>query len=483
MAPGPAGAPAERGLQQPHTPWSWAAGGRDDAGEQGGVVCGLQPAGLLHSACKRKSLLKVGEATGERRVQPKQLFAVSEWASVRKMSSPSGSRRLRQLRDQLAPYPSQPASAEEQSDENKVNLTTSWRTLTSTDLVLGATFNNSSQGSQPPSREVCVETILEAFRWGLTVDTAPLYRESEEIIGDAIALSVSRGAEADLLCKHVWTKVGLRTELGCVTHGGATAEAARESLRASCKRLKIDGAAGGVRFHDIAGGDLPTTNDLVDAAVAPGGMIEGLRSLRDEGAIVEVSLGMNANGDRPGSATRPGDVAGTCPTNTEPAQILRLIRGAPDGTFDSALISGGWNLLNQDAFEVFVECEARGIAVHNAGVFAGGLLLGGRPTKRMPYALTAEVEGKVKQWKELADYYEVPLVAVALRFAALPAIVSKLVIGFVSPDEVKTTMTMLRDGRRIPSSLFEEAQSLGLIRPDIDLPPWDPDDVTVTEEV
>lgn len=61
--PVPPALPPNRGQQQPRTPWSWAAGGRDDAGEQGGVVCGLQPAGLLHSACKRKSLLKVGEAT------------------------------------------------------------------------------------------------------------------------------------------------------------------------------------------------------------------------------------------------------------------------------------------------------------------------------------------------------------------------------------------------------------------------------------
>lgn len=392
------------------------------------------------------------------------------------MSSPPASRRLQRLRDQLALYPPRPAAAEEQSDEGEEggNLTTSWRTLTSTDLVLGATFNDSSGGSQPPSHALSVETVLEAFRWGLSVDTAPLYRDSEEIIGDAIASSAARGAEPDLLSKHVWTKVGLRTELGGADHGNATAEAARESLRASSERLKLVGAPGGLRFHDIASGTLPTTNDLIDAAVAPGGMIEGLRSLRDEGAILEVSLGMNANGDRPGSAARPGGVAGSSPTNTEPAQILRLIRRAPADTFDSALVSGGWNLLNQDAYEVFVECEARGIAVHNAGVFAGGIIVGGTPTERMPYAITPEVEEKLKQWRNLADEFEVPLPAVALRFAALPRIVSKLVIGFVSPDEVKATMTMLRDGRRIPSMLFDKAKSLGLIRPDIDLPPWDP---------
>lgn len=392
------------------------------------------------------------------------------------MSSSPASRRIQRLRDQLALYPPRPASAEEHGDGGEGDLTTSWRTLTSTDLVLGAAFNN-SRDSQPPSHELCVETVLEAFRWGLAVDTAPLYRRSEEIIGDAISRSTSRGAEHDLLSEHVWTKVGLRTELGGVDHGGATADVARESFAASSERLNLAGAAGGLRFHDIAGGDLPTTNDLIDAAVAPGGMIDGLRALRDEGAILEVSLGMNANGDRPGSAARPEGVPGSCSTNTEPAQILRLIRCAPADTFNSALISGGWNLLNQDAYEVFVECEARGIDVHNAGVFAGGIIVGGTPTERMPYSITPEVQHKVKQWNDLADEFEVPLAVVALRFAALPAIVSKLVIGFVSPDEVKTTMTMLRDGSRIPSMLFDKAKSLGLIRPDISLPPWDPEGV------
>lgn len=400
-------------------------------------------------------------------------------AGLLAMSSSSAIRRLRCVRDHFQLFPPRPASSAE-ATEDQGDLTTSWRTLTSTDLVLGATFNN-SRDAVPPSRDVCVETVLEAFRWGLSVDTAPLYRESEEIIGEAIELSTSRGAEPDLLSSHVWTKVGLRTSLGAVDHGGATAEAARESLSASIERAKLRGAVAGLRFHDIAGGALPTTNDLVDAAVAPGGMIHGLRSLRDEGTIQEVSLGMNANGERPGSAVRPTAIPGSCSINTEPEQILRLIRRAPADTFDSALISGGWNLLNQDAYEVFVECEARGIEVHNAGVFAGGIIVGGKPTERMPYAITPEVEDKMRQWNNLAEEFEVPLVAVALRFAALPAIVSKLVIGFVSPDEIKTTMTMLRDGRRIPSMLFDKAKSSGLIRQDIDLPHWDPFDVELQD--
>jgi aryl-alcohol dehydrogenase-like predicted oxidoreductase len=337
--------------------------------------------------------------------------------------------------------------------------------------VCGCTFNNAR--GETPSTDACVEIVLEAFRWGLGLDTAPLYRDSEEIIGKALAQSIANGADPELLARHVITKVGLRADgicNGTVHHGGATAEAAKQSLEESIKRMNLVGPPGAFAFHDIAGGDLPTTNDLVDAAVAPGGMIEGLRELREQGAIREVSLGMNANGDRPGSAARPESRPESCTTNTEPQQILKLLRAAPPQTFDSALISGGWNLLNQDAYEVFVECEQQGISVHNAGVFAGGLIAGGTPTERMPYVVNETIREKVKQWEELADEFEVPLVAVALRFAALPAVVSKLVIGFVSPDEVRTTLTFLRDGKYIPSALFETAKARGLIRKEIDLP-------------
>ncbi len=64
----------------------------------------------------------------------------------------------------------------------------------------------------------------------------------------------------------------------------------------------------------------------------------------------------------------------TRPSSHARIQILRLIRGAPERTFDSALLAGGWNLLTQTGLPCLLECEARGIAVHIAGVFASGLL-------------------------------------------------------------------------------------------------------------
>ena len=47
------------------------------------------------------------------------------------------------------------------------------------------------------------------------------------------------------------------------------------------------------------------------------------------------------------------------------------------GTIQSALLAGGWNLLNQQALPLLAEAEARGIDIHMAGVFSSGLLAGG----------------------------------------------------------------------------------------------------------
>jgi D-threo-aldose 1-dehydrogenase len=67
--------------------------------------------------------------------------------------------------------------------------------------------------------------------------------------------------------------------------------------------------------------------------------------------------------------------------------LLRYIRKFPEGTFDSILVAGCWNLLDQSGYELlgyelqvfdlsFRECELRGIKVTLAGIFGSGLLWG-----------------------------------------------------------------------------------------------------------
>ena len=55
-------------------------------------------------------------------------------------------------------------------------------------------------------------------------------------------------------------------------------------------------------------------------------MVAGLRALRDAGRVEQVSIGMNM-------VVAP--------------QILRLLREAPEGTWDNIMLAHGWNLLCQ----------------------------------------------------------------------------------------------------------------------------------------
>jgi len=143
--------------------------------------------------------------------------------------------------------------------------------------------------------------------------------------------------------------------------------------------------------------------DDVTMALSDVGMVGGgLVGLRAEGKISEISMGMMTGG-------RDG------PHESLP-DALRLFREAAPGTFDSALLACGWNLLTQDSLPAFVECEQRDVKVHNAGILASGLLAGG-VTYVYGDATDAQRAGAA-QWGELAARYSLSLPAVAVAFGA-----------------------------------------------------------------
>ena len=224
---------------------------------------------------------------------------------------------------------------------------------------------------------------------------APLY--SAGVDEQRLGLALARWREAGHALPRIWTKAGTlvrqeadtalpvppdaaRDAVGRTLVSDYTAQGARLSFAESVARLGLDPSANngptlaGLRIHDC-----PT--DQVDIALSSEGMLAGLRELRSEGKIGHVSLGMNAN--------------------LVAADILRLVRGALAGTFDTLLLAGGYNLLCQvplpvvlrepgrrfprlrviwrwqDGAPVMVEAARRGAVIHNAGSLASGLLAGG----------------------------------------------------------------------------------------------------------
>ena len=109
------------------------------------------------------------------------------------------------------------------------------------------------------------------------------------------------------------------------------------------------------------------------------------------------------------------------------AKILQLLRRQPRGCVDTVMMAGSWNLIDQTGYEVVLECQRQGISIHNAGVFASGLLLGGNTVR---YA-TANTKTRAlrDRWTGFAVSQGFSLGALALAFAWLPQCVSKVAYG------------------------------------------------------
>lgn len=298
-------------------------------------------------------------------------------------------------------------------------------------------------------------------------DTAPWYGAgaSEERLGLAVAKwlpkvrvitktgRLVRQSDGETPCPASFQELGVEQLQSRCWKNDYTSIGARTSLQESLARLHLPSVYG-LRIHD------PNDNsshdpsvDEVGIALGTDGMCAELRQMRENGEIEHVSLGMNCNREAHQGV---------------PDEIIRLIRGAKHGTFDSALLAGGWNLLCQAGLPVFLECERHGIPVHVAGVFASGLLVGGST-----YAYKTapkEVVEKADRWRTLSQKHGVSLPAVAIAFAALPRCVSRVVIGMANPAQVHENLAAVAESNLVPPIIWVEARDLGLLDSSVPLP-------------
>jgi len=362
---------------------------------------------------------------------------------------------------------------------NEELLTVSPRVLGPTDVMFGGNWLSSFNPDDPDKEDLGQDnanaTLLAAVDAGIReFDTAPKYGKgtAEERMGNAIAHLARQRPDA-LPQLHVYTKVGRfvceadgsRIEPGFDQPGRAppqsrilsndyTALGVERSLTESLARMQLANVYA-LRVHDPNDNSLNRGVSSDDVAVCLGedGACLALRRLRREGVIQHVSLGMNSNLESHIGA---------------PQEIVRMISSAPSGTFDSALLAGGWNLLSQAGLPCLAECERNGIPVHIAGIYASGILAGGKTYAYQP--ATDDAIQRTSRWHELAQRHSVSLPAVAIAFAALPACVERLVIGMGSPKEVEQNMAWLRESALVPVQIWKEARTLGLISPDVPLP-------------
>eukprot|EP00941_MAST-03F_sp_MAST-3F-sp1_P002452 g2452.t1 len=349
--------------------------------------------------------------------------------------------------------------------------------LTPSSLVFGSVWlvpfldvpeeaaKNYTPDSLSKSREIAFRAVSSAVSHGITeFDTAPLYGKggSEDRLGAAL------NALPPDVRTTVYTKTGrlirdstslLPCEPGFETNPNSTslldriavsdmsATGARLSHKESLERLSLPKVKG-LRIHDpndIVASTEPTY-DEVAACVEPGGMCDGLREMRDEGLIESVGLGMNCNNvDHQGV----------------PDEVIRLIRSSKPGTFDHAMLAGGWNLLCQTGASCLLECQENNMEVHVAGVYASGLLVGG--TTYAYREAPVEMKKRVIEWSSLADKYNVSLPAVAMAFASLPQCVSRVVVGMATEAQVEMNIATMQESNSVPREIWREAMEKGLL--------------------
>jgi len=215
----------------------------------------------------------------------------------------------------------------------------------------------------------------------------------------------------------------------------ATAGGIRESFRQSCARLQVD-TIHCLRLHDAE------TPERWEQAVNQGG-VDAMVQLRKEGKIKEVSMGFNKSD-----------------------YLLKFLQHFPAGTFDSIMMAGAFNLIDQDGVELLRECQKRNVKVTNVGIFASGVLWGSTHYKYS--GIPAEVVAKVDKWKALAEKYGLPLPQLALNFALLPTAVENVAFGCKTAEKVKTNLDLC--GKAVPPELWAEAKATNLIAEGVPLP-------------
>lgn len=262
-----------------------------------------------------------------------------------------------------------------------------------------------------------VEAVLDSDIGFL--DTSNGYGEdgsAERRIGAALARR--RGLPSNVLLA---TKVDPDPETG--DFSGARV---RRSFEESLDRLGVDRVEL-LHLHD------PERMAFADA-VAPGGPVEALAALRDEGLVGHLG------------------VAGG------PVDVLRDYLGI--GVFEVVLSHNRYTLLDRSAAGLFTEAHAAGIGVLNAAPYGGGMLARG-PESRSSYAYGTRdprLADAARAMRAACQRAGVPLAAAALQFSIRAPFVDSTVVGVSTPGRVAETVALAEHD--IPEELWAELDAL-----------------------
>ncbi|GIH25000.1 L-fucose dehydrogenase [Acrocarpospora phusangensis] len=268
-----------------------------------------------------------------------------------------------------------------------------------------------------------VATMLEVFDGDITfVDTSNEYPDSELRIGEALR---ARGGlpEGFVLA----TKVDPDPVSGDFSGDRVRASAEESLTRLGLDRLPL------LYFHD------PERIGF-EEGMAPGGAVEALVALREEGVVDHVG------------------VAGG------PVGLLR--RYVATGAFEAVITHNRYTLVDRSAEPLLAEAAERGIAVVNGAPYGGGMLVKG-PDAHPDYGYRPageETRNRVRAMRRICEEHGVPLAAAALQFSLREPRIASTIVGITAPGRVAQTLELA--GWPIPDEMWDQLEPLAAPRED-----------------
>jgi D-threo-aldose 1-dehydrogenase len=200
----------------------------------------------------------------------------------------------------------------------------------------------------------------------------------------------------------------------------------RRSARESMERLGIDQIQL-LYLHD-------PEHITYEEAMAPGGAVEALIGLRDEGVAEHIG------------------VAG--------GPVELMARYLATGEFEVLITHNRWTLVDRSADALIDDAVGRGIGVVNGAAFGGGMLARGTAVSA-DYAYRpapAEVVERVRAMEKACGQYGVPLAAAALQFSLRDPRIASTIVGMSRPERVDETLRLA--AWDIPGILWDELDPL-----------------------
>lgn len=218
------------------------------------------------------------------------------------------------------------------------------------------------------------------------------------------------------------------------TGGGVT-----RSIEDSLQRLGVD-SLDIVFVHDLSPDNhyLPTPWEE-QFEIAQKGAFPALTRMREEGTIRAWGMGVN-----------------------RPEPILKALEVADA---DVCLLASQYSLIDHKHAldEVFPIARAKGVSfvvgsALNAGFVSGSARFNYGPDN---YRIPSEALEKRAQLHAAAEHHGVDLRTAALQFSAAPDVVSALVVGAASAEQIVSDFTAMQ--AKVPDAFWEELKARGLI--------------------